>query len=312
MVDSFRRLLYDISKRLSSEEVIDLMYLCNVPQSAQTKIQDGKDLFKHLEESGVISSQRVYTLKKVLLLLRPKRQDLLDFVERKFPEASNGSNRSISICTTNTINTITSETSGYSCVANSITRPPRSRQNTNSVERNTRCQKKYFILDCYCVQCHGCSITKPFCCCYGTTAFLLFLLLVSVVFWFSGKPNTVYMYLNADVYRKDVGFVVVSVLVFLLIIIVFPFLIKKHGRKMFSWCNRKRHEHIERRRSLRNPPQQLLRKNRVISQSSEPIPRSNSIELNPPDQWRHENEISDNDEETKRLGNESTSSSNQV
>ena len=118
MVDTFRRLLYDISKRLSKEEVIDLVYLCKVPQSAQTKIQDGKDLFKHLEETGVISEQRIHTLKKVLYLLRPKRQDLLDLVDRKFPEDDNRSNRSISICTTNTINTVKSDTSGYSYVAN--------------------------------------------------------------------------------------------------------------------------------------------------------------------------------------------------
>jgi hypothetical protein len=305
MVDTFRRLLYDVSKRLSKEEVIDLVYLCKVPQSAQTKIQDGKDLFKHLEETGVISEQRIHTLKKVLYLLRPKRQDLLDLVDRKFPEDDNRSNRSISICTTNTINTVKSDTSGYSYVANTKHMlSSQARQNTDGGD-GAQPQKKYFIVDCYCIQFYGCSITKPFCCCYGMTILLLFLLLISVLFWFSGKPKTVHTYLNANEYRKDIGFIVVSVLSFLLIIVIFPYLIRKHGPKIFTWCNRKGRETRERRRSLRNE-RQLLRESQAVLSLSAQSSRNSAAKLKvdnyPSDQRTHENSVLDI--EAQRPGNQ--------
>ncbi|CAB4023431.1 caspase-8 isoform X1 [Paramuricea clavata] len=230
MVDTFKRLLYDISKRLSKEEVIDLVYLCKVPQSAQTKIQDGKDLFKYLEETGVINEQKIHTLKKVLYLLRPKRQDLLDLVDRKFPEDDNRSNRSISICTTNTINTVKSDTR---------------------------------------------------------------------------KPKTVHTYLNANEYRKDIGFIVVSVLSFLLIIVIFPYLIRKHGPKIFTWCNRKGRETRERRRSLRNE-RQLLRESQAVLSLSEQSSRNSAAKLKvdnyPSDQRTHENSVLDI--EAQRPGNQ--------
>ena len=270
MVDTFRRLLYDISKQLSTDEVKDLVYLCKVPPSAKTKIQDGKELFRYLEESGVINAQRVYTLKKVIFLLRPKRQDLLDLVDEKFPEEEHTrSSRSISICTTNTVNTITSEASGYSIVANS--NRPSARQSTNEEPK----PKKYFIVDCYCAQFYGCSITKPFCCCYGVTVFLLFSLLISVIFWFSGKPETLYTYLNAEQYRKDIGFILVSALSFLLVVVILPYLIREHGRKIFSWCNKKRH--VRRSRSSRSRRQLLRESQALSSHSSLPV---TSMELN--------------------------------
>ena len=281
MVDTFRRLLFDINKQLSKEEVADLVFLCKVPQSAQPKIQDGKDLFKYLEESGVINEGRIHSLKKILNLLRPKRQDLLDLVDRKFPEDSYRPNGSISISATNTINTVTSDTSGYSYVVNTNNRPSRRAQENSERTDGTQSQKKYFIVDCYCVQFYGCSITKPFCCCYGTTMFLLFLLLISVIFWFSGKPKTVYMYLNAKEFRMDIGFIVVSVLSFLLVIVIFPYLLRKHGPKMFSWCNQKRRETASRRRSLRNHPQ-LLCESQALGQplgQSESSPRHTAVKL---------------------------------
>jgi hypothetical protein len=246
MVDTFRRLLFDISKKLTPEEVADLVFLCKVPQAAQTKIHDGKDLFKYLQESGVIDEHEIYSLKEILTQIR--RQDLLDVVELKYPASRPF--RSISICTTNTINTIASGTSGFS----QLTRPTRNTRQ-NSIESNA--PPKFFIVDCYCMKFDGCSITKPFCCCYGTMMFLLFLLAISLTFWFSGKPKTVYTYLNAKEYRKDIGFVVISVLSFLLVIVIFPYLIRKHGPKIFSWCNRKRRVSLQRRRSLRNQRQLL-------------------------------------------------------
>ena len=264
MTNNFRRLLYDISTRLTCEEVDDLKFLFEVPTSAQAKIHNGKDLFKHLEETGVINEQKVYALRKVVKQLTPKRQDLLDYIDRKYPTDDHDevSSRSISICTTNTINTI-HDTSHL---------PPPGRPPTpKKISSNANGQepKKYFVVDCFCVQFFGCTITKPFCCCYGTVVFLLFLLLISVVFWFSGKPKTVYTYLNAKEIRKDIGFIVVSVLLFLLVIVIFPFLIHKHGRKIFSWCNQKRQVHMERRRSIRNE-RQLLRESQGFFQP-EPI-----------------------------------------
>ena len=253
MVDPFRRLLFDISKNLTKEEVTDLIFLCEVPQAAQMKIQDGKDLFKYLEETGVINEEKINSLKKILILLRPRRQDLLDLVEKKYPREDNQSFCSISSfgrkCT---ISTIASDTSGYSLVTKTTT-TRHGRQDSNEPDG----PQKYFIVDCYCIKFDGCSITKPFCCCYGTTMFLLFFLVISVTFWFSGRPKTVYSYLSAKEYRKDIGFVVVSVLSFLLIIVIFPYLIRKHAPKIFSWCNRKTRITMQRRRSLRNQPQLL-------------------------------------------------------
>lgn len=282
MIDKFRRLLYDISKQLSVEEVNELVYLCKVPHSAQTRIQDGKDLFRHLEESGVINEHKIHELKKVLNLLRPKRQDLLDLVDKKFPvDDGVRSDRSISICTTNTINTITSGTSGYSSVVKANCRPGELvRQNTRD-DDVTPPPKTYFIVDCYCMQFHGCSITKPFCCCHGMTVFLFFLLMISVIFWFSGKPKTVYTYLNANEYRKDVGFIVVGALSFLLMIVILPYLVRKRGSQILSWCNQKRNEHVQRRRSLRYE-RQLLQESQAISQyQSESSPsRNTTVEMN--------------------------------
>ena len=282
MIDKFRRLLYDISKQLSAEEVNELVYLCKVPHSAQTRIHDGKDLFRHLEESGVINEHKIHELKKVLNHLRPKRQDLLDLVDKKFPAPVDDGirqGRSISICTTNTINTITSDTSGYSAVIKANSRPGELvRQNKRDADVKPP-SKKYFIVDCFCVQFHGCSITKPFCCCYGTTVFLLFLLVISVIFWFSGKPKTVYTYLNAYEYRKDVGFIVVGALSFLLMIVILPYLVRKHGSQIFSWCNQKRNEHVRRRRSRRYE-RQLLQESQAISQYEPNPSRNTTVEMN--------------------------------
>jgi hypothetical protein len=280
MVDTFRHLLFDISKKLSAEEVSDLVFLCKVPQAAQTKIQDGKDLFKYLEESGTINEQKIHSLKKILYLLRPKRQDLLDLVEKKYPKDVDGSIPSIAFSTINTsINTITSSTTEYS-QARLKTRP-NSKPNSN-VANGPQPQKKYFIVDCYCIKFDGCFITKPFCCCYGTTMLLLFLLTISAIFWFSGRPNTVYRYLSAEEYRKDIGFVVVGVLSFLLVIVIFPYLIRKHGPKIFSWCNKKRIDTMERRRSLRNE-RQLLRESQLPLTPTfiqpEKSPRNTAVEL---------------------------------
>ena len=281
--DKFRRLLYDISKQLSIEEVKELVYLFKVPQCALTKIQDGKDLFKHLEESGVINEHKIHELKKVLNLLRPKRQDLLNLVDKKFPvPADDGmrSDRSISICTTNTINTVTSDTSGYSSVVKALQRPGElARQNTRDDDVTAPPPlKKYFIVDCYCMQFHGCSITKPFCCCYGTTVFLFFLLVISAVFWFSGKPKTVYTHLHANEDLEDIGYFVVSVLSFLLVVVMLPYLIRKRGPLVFSWCNQKRNEHVQRRRSLRYERQLLQESRQAISQSDS-CPRNATVEI---------------------------------
>ena len=259
MVDTFRRLLFDISKSLTKEEVTDLIFLCKVPQAAQMKIQDGKDLFKYLEESGVINEQKIYSLKKILILLRPRRQDLLDLVERKYPGEDNQSFCSISFSRKNTISTIASDTSGYSLVTKTTT-TKHARQDSNEPDG----PQKYFIVDCYCIKFDGCSITKPLCCYYGTTMFLLFFLVISATFWFSGRPKSVYSYLSANEYRKDIGFIVVSVLSFLLIIVLFPYFIRKHGPKIFSWCNQKSRITMQRRRSLRNQPQ-LLREGAALS-----------------------------------------------
>lgn len=283
-IDKFRRLLYDISKQLSIEEVKGLVYLFKVPQCAQTKIQDGKDLFKHLEESGVINEHKIHELKKVLNLLRPKRQDLLDLVDKKFPvPADDGmrSDSSTSICTTNTINTVTSDTSGYSSVVKALQRPGElARQNTRDDDvTSPPPPKKYFIVDCYCMQFHGCSITKPFCCCYGTTVFLFFLLVISAVFWFSGKPKTVYTYLHANEDREDIGYFVVSVLSFLLVVAMLPYLIRKRGPQVFSWCNQKRNEHVQRRRSLRYERQLLQESRQAISQPDS-SPRHTTVKVN--------------------------------
>ena len=287
MVDTFRRLLFDISKKLSAEEVADLVFLCKVPQSAQTKIQDGKDLFKYLEESGDINEQRIHSLKKILNLLRPRRQDLLDLVEKRFPQDVNKSVCSISI--------ITSDTSESSQVKKTKL-SKHAKQNLIVADDDEPQQQKYFIVDCYCIKFDGCIITKPFCCCYVATMLLLFLLTISGVFWFSGRPKTVYRYLNAKEFRKDIGFIVVGVLSFLLIIVIFPFLIRKHCPTIISWCNKKRQNTMERRRSLRNE-RQLLRESQALGPTimqSEQSSRSTRVDLQAEsaiDERKHETSV---------------------
>ena len=284
MVDTFRRLLFDISKKLSAEEVADLVFLCKVPQSAQTKIQDGKDLFKYLEESGDINEQRIHSLKKILNLLRPRRQDLLDLVEKRFPQDINKSVCSISI---------TNESSQVKKTKLS----KHAKQNIIVADDDEpQQQRKYFIVDCYCIKFDGCIITKPFCCCYVATMLLLFLLTISGVFWFSGRPKTVYRYLNAKEFRKDIGFIVVGVLSFLLIIVIFPFLIRKHCATIISWCNKKRQNTMERRRSLRNE-RQLLHESQALGPTfiqSEQSSRSTRVDLQAEsaiDQRKHETSV---------------------
>lgn len=235
MVEPFRRLLYGISKELSNQDLEDLLFICKVPASAKEDMKDGKSLFKYLEERGVVNEQRIDSLREILKHLHPKRRDLFRLISEYQMTTTDDvrSNR-------------TDDTSSFSMVSiddRSIS--------AKTIQDNKH--KTYCSVDCVCIRCHGCSITKPFCCCYGTAVLLLFILLTVLVFWFAGKPRTVYEYLNAKEYRKDVGIIVVGVLSFLLVAVILPYLLVKRWSRMSAWCRKKRTqrlEHTHRSRSL--------------------------------------------------------------
>nr|XP_033801302.1 caspase-8-like [Geotrypetes seraphini] len=77
MTMAFKNLLYDISEELDSNDLHALKFLCldMISSKKQESIRDAKDLFKKLQEIGVLEEEDLSFIKELLFLIN--RNDLL-------------------------------------------------------------------------------------------------------------------------------------------------------------------------------------------------------------------------------------------
>ena len=150
-IDGFKQLLNEISHELTDRNLQSLIHLSNIPGGIQSTITDGHKLFTFLINDGLISSNDVGYLRKLLRKMRPRRRGLVQLVDEYIKQKHN----------VEEISSILGDLSNSS-----------ERVETNiDLERPESPQRVMFHVDCTYMYC-GCRRAPPCC---------VFILIVTVL-----------------------------------------------------------------------------------------------------------------------------------
>ena len=90
IIDPFNQLLNKINRELTRENLQSLVHICGKHVSAgeKEKIECGLDLFKYLQQRGIISHDKVGNLWKFMAKMLPQRADIVrlvnDYIKKEY------------------------------------------------------------------------------------------------------------------------------------------------------------------------------------------------------------------------------------